>query len=236
MRFFYRIKYSWNSKIAPYINITISILLSILSIIILISECTLLVEGGFDNLLYRFYRYILTGSYIQAMIFTLLLLGFLCIATYYGIFSFKLSGFYGLYPYHQTEPANLAFSAHYLVKLTAPLCLNFLMIIHFQGKQDTVFDIVAGEKATLAFVKAFLQWFPCIIIILCASNYANLYSKIMKCLKLDEFTYYDYFDEDRLESGKALLEKEHTVNTRSIELANVVPEKGSDFKYVKEHL
>lgn len=147
-----------------------------------------------------------------------------------------MSGFYGLYPYHQTEPANLVFSALYTVKLTAPLCLNFLMIVHFEGHQQTVFDRVAGKNATLNLVKGFLKWFPCVILILCISNFFNLYSKLMKWAGLDDYTYYDYFDKDRLETGRQILERErnYTTTARNIELTT--SSQGSAFLYVKENL
>eukprot|EP00826_Nyctotherus_ovalis_P055372 TRINITY_DN7346_c0_g1_i7.p2 TRINITY_DN7346_c0_g1~~TRINITY_DN7346_c0_g1_i7.p2 ORF type:complete len:124 (-),score=36.09 TRINITY_DN7346_c0_g1_i7:68-439(-) len=123
-----------------------------------------------------------------------------------------------------------------MVKLTAPLCLNFLMIVHFEGHQPTVFDRVAGKNATLNLVKGFLQWFPCVILVLCASNFFNLYSKLMKWTGLDEYTYYDYFDQDRLETGRKILDKERKCveSARNIELASI--NQGSAFLYVKEGL
>lgn len=87
------------------------------------------------------------------------------------------------------------------------------MIVHFEGHQPTAFDQVAGHDATLDFVRSFLQWLPIIILFLCLSNFCNLFSKCMKALKLDEYTYYNYYDPDRLEPGKQLLAQERSIFT-----------------------
>jgi len=106
------------------------------------------------------------------------------------------------------------------------------MIVHFEGYQQTVFDRVAGKNATLDLVKGFLKWFPCVILVLCVSNFFNLYSKLMKWAGLDEYTYYDYFDQDRLETGRKILEKErnNVTSARGIELTS--NNTGSAFLYV----
>ncbi len=121
------------------------------------------------------------------------------------------------------------------MKLTAPLCLNFLMIVHFEGHQKTVFDEIAGEEATLAFVRSFLQWFPCVIVVLYVSNFFNLYSKFMKLLKLDELTYCDFYDPDRLDNGKQALARERGLRSSPRELQPIsaaAAEKGRAFLYV----
>jgi hypothetical protein len=54
----------------------------------------------------------------------------------------------------------------------------------------------------------------------------------MKWTGLDEYTYYDYYDRDRLETGRKILERERSnvTSARGIELAS--NNTGSAFLYV----
>ena len=106
-----KMEWCWDIKIAPVVNRILAIIFGVLSIIIIISECTLSFSNTYDSVVYGLFKYFLTGSYIQAMLCTLLLLGYLCFCTFFGIFNFKVSGFYGLYSDNQTEPSNLVYSA-----------------------------------------------------------------------------------------------------------------------------
>jgi hypothetical protein len=96
----------------------------------------------------------------------------------------------------------------YLAKLAAPLCVNLLMMLHMEDNQRTVFDRVAGKGMQWAFVDEFLHYFPCVILVLCIMNFFEVYSKFMKVCGLDDYTYYDFYDLDRLEAGKQILEEE----------------------------
>jgi len=62
------IKWYWYGKIYPKVAITLAVVTWILSIIILISECTLFVEGSFDRVIRKFYIFILSRTYAQAMV------------------------------------------------------------------------------------------------------------------------------------------------------------------------
>lgn len=199
----------WEIKFKPILMRCLAIFCAFLSIVILISECSLALPNNYDDFVFSiFLKTIISGSYGHTMIFILILMGYLCFCTYYGIFNFKVSGFYGLYPYHQTDPSNLVYSGLYLAKLAAPLCVNFLMFIHFENHQGTVFDKVAGRGMSWSFVNSFLKYFPCVILILCLMYYFEVYSKVMKSLGLDEYTYYNFYEPDKMESGIQILKNE----------------------------
>ena len=200
----------WEIKLRPILSRILGVFFGILSVVIVISESTLGLSNMYDKLVFRFYESLLSGTYAHAMVYTLLLMGYLCFCTFYGIFNFKVSGFYGLYPYHQTDPSNLVYSALYLAKLAAPLCVNFLMLIHFENNQGTVFDQVAGRGMSWSFVNSFLRYFPCIIVVLCLLYYFEAYSKVMKSLGLDEYTYYNFYDLEQSEIGIQILKLERT--------------------------
>ena len=140
---------------------------------IIILEGTIGLSETYDNCVFGVFKWLFSGNYVRITIFTLIIMGYLCFCTYYGIFNFRVSGFYGLYP-HQTDPSNLVYSALYLAKLAAPLCVNFLMIIHFENHQETIFDKVAGRGMSWSFANNFLKYFPCLTLILCLAYYFEI--------------------------------------------------------------
>jgi hypothetical protein len=62
------IKWYWYGKVYPKVAATLAVIAWILSVVIIISESTLLVEGSFDNAIRKFYTFILSRTYAQAMV------------------------------------------------------------------------------------------------------------------------------------------------------------------------
>lgn len=201
-------EWAWRIKVFPILKRVLSVVFWTFSIFIVILECTLGIPNLYDELIFGFFGTLLSGTYSRTLLVTLAIMGYLCFCTYYGIFNFRVSGFYGLYPYHQTDPSNLVYSALYLAKLASPLCLNFLMLIHIENHKKTVFDQVAGRGMSWAFVNNFLEYFPCLTLVLCLAYYFDVYSKVMKVMGLDEFTYYNFYDPLAAAEGIHILKTE----------------------------
>ncbi len=106
------------------------------------------------------------------------------------------------------------YSALYVAKLAAPLCVNFLMVIHYENNQETVFDKVAGRGMSWSFVSSFLRYIPCFILILCVMYFFNVYSIIMKHMDMEEYTYYNFYDPEKLEDGARVLTTERDRRSR----------------------
>lgn len=58
---------------------------------------------------------------------------YLCYCAYSTILKIRLFNFYYLAPHHQTNEYSLIFSGMMLSRLTPPLCLNFLGLIHMDS-------------------------------------------------------------------------------------------------------
>lgn len=220
----------WEIKIAPKLCRVAAVFFGLLSLVIIVSECTLSFTNTYDTIVFQFFKNIFSGTYTQTMVCTLILLGYLCFCTFYGIFSFRVSGFYGLYPYHQTEPSNLVYSALYVAKLAAPLCVNFLMVIHYENNQETVFDKVAGRGMSWSFVSSFLRYIPCFILILCVMYFFNVYSIIMKHMDMEEYTYYNFYDPEKLEDGARVLTTERDRRSRERTLGRRATARVRDYR------
>ncbi len=63
-----KLRWYWLVKAKPNVNRTLAVIFVVLSIVTLVSECTLLVEGAFDNFVYEIYKHILTKVYVQAIV------------------------------------------------------------------------------------------------------------------------------------------------------------------------
>lgn len=51
---------------------------------------------------------------------------YLCLCTFYGLFSLKASSFFSMQRYQQSDAQSLVMSATIISRLAAPLCYNFL--------------------------------------------------------------------------------------------------------------
>ncbi|KAH8031755.1 hypothetical protein HPB51_020826 [Rhipicephalus microplus] len=57
-------------------------------------------------------------------------LGYLCVCAYYTVFRVRVLNYYYLAPHHLTDAYSLVFAGMLLCRLTPPLCLNFLGLLH----------------------------------------------------------------------------------------------------------
>lgn len=100
-------------------------------------------------------------------IFSMFTLFYLCYCAYSTIFRIKFFNLLYLSANHQTNEYSLIFSAMMLSRLTPPLCLNFLSLLHMdshiikQRIMETYYTQVMGIKFTskkvAVFQKTFLQ-------------------------------------------------------------------------------
>ena len=150
----------------------------------------------------------------------------LAMCTYNGIFNFKISGFYGLYPHKQTDPSNLICSALYLVKLAAPLSYNFHYLAKLNG--TAFMDVLGVMQIIPVFGTAFQLFCPCFLIIFALINYFNLFSRLMSAIGLEEYTF-SSFDKDKYSFGKEIIDREREKHL--VDMANAAKRK-KPFYYV----
>lgn len=66
---------------------------------------------------------------IVMQIWLLTPLSYIAVCIYFGLFSMRLAGFYGLYSNHQTDAPSLIFLALNLSRVATPLCYNYLQMV-----------------------------------------------------------------------------------------------------------
>lgn len=196
------VEWLWLTRVKPVLCRGLSLVFSLMSLLVVLGEVTLFIDvpiGLFPMMFYEPHGPILTQCLV------VIPLGYILLCTHSSLFYLKLQGFYGLYPHNMTDASNLAWSASFLAKITAPLCYNFLKFIKVSGTQfNTVMKVVnlvpvLGEQ--------FVQFFPSLLIVLVALNYFNAFGKLMKSMGLSQFSFNDKFNDTKILEGKSLIAK-----------------------------
>lgn len=99
----------------------------------------------------------------------------------------------------------------FLSRLTAPLCLNFLGMIHLDshvtGESDesneTAFTQTMGHMDVIPFMaNYFFVYFPCILLLLCLLTLVRAGSRILNCCGIQQFLENDEMSSDLISEGK----------------------------------
>lgn len=63
----------------------------------------------------------------------MLIIAYLCYCAYSTVLKIRVLNLYYLAPHHQTNEYSLIFSGMMLCRLTPPMCLNFLGLVHMDS-------------------------------------------------------------------------------------------------------
>ncbi|KAF3851152.1 hypothetical protein F7725_012924, partial [Dissostichus mawsoni] len=146
----------------------LAVLLCLLSAAVVWSECTffsthpvLSLFAVFVQLAEKHHNYIC----IEMACFVSIL--FLCFCVYSTVFRIRVFNYYYLVPHHQTDAYSLQFSGMLFCRLTPPLCLNFLGLIHMdsaishQDRIQTSYTSIMGSMSVLYFISdGFYIYYP----------------------------------------------------------------------------
>jgi len=207
----YKLAWLWYFKIRPYIYLTISILLIILSISIIWSEVTFQLSDSNISLFYIYLKYSRLVSYIFFELVIVILLIYMCLCTYTSLFKLQLFQYYHLFPHHHTDDNSLVFCAAYLCRLLFPLCYNFL---NLTDNSQTAFSKIMGKIDLVPLLgKEFNGYVPIMMVIFTFVTFFNIHGKILKYFGVDSHFGIDHFsttnenDQDEIQDGKYLIEQ-----------------------------
>uniref|UniRef100_A0A7N8X4Z9 G-protein coupled receptor-associated protein LMBRD2B-like n=1 Tax=Mastacembelus armatus TaxID=205130 RepID=A0A7N8X4Z9_9TELE len=188
----------------------LAVMLCLLSAAVVWSECTffsthpvLSLFAVFIQMAEKQYNYI----FIEMVCFISIL--FICVCVYSTVFRIRVFNYYHLVPHHQTDAYSLQFSGMLFCRLTPPLCLNFLGLIHMdsaishQDRIQTSYTSIMGSMHLLSFISdGFYIYYPILVLLLCFATFFNLGSR---CLNLLGF--HQYITDDDLIKVCFLLNK-----------------------------
>jgi len=152
---------------------------------------------------------------------------YLCLCTYYTIFKVRVLNYYYLAPNHHSDEYTLLFSGALLCRLTPPLCLNFLSLIHMdshviQSKiMETAYTQVMGHMDVVSIVSDYFNiYFPIALLALTLATYFSLGARILTGLGFQQFLTQDSeLTLELVEEGKEHMKREKRRRQRMAESA-----------------
>lgn len=205
------VEWMWLTRIKPVTYRILGLVFLFLSVLVILGECTLFIETPlalFPLLFDKAHGITLTQLYCVVPLLYIIL------CTYFGLFNLKLSGWYGLYGNNHTDPSNLVWSAFFIARLTAPLCLNFLL---FLKVKNTVYSEYMQVIDVVPFVGSkFAIFFPLLLLVFAFLNFFQIYGKFMSALGMDSLSLGSKVRADKVSDGKSIVARNRTERERKL--------------------
>ncbi|MGH0182511.1 UNVERIFIED_CONTAM: hypothetical protein FKN15_009767 [Acipenser sinensis] len=189
------VEWYWECLLRQWCYRILAVTLTLFSVAVVWSECTffstqpvLSLFAVFIQLAEKTYNYL----YIEMACF--LTIFFLCTCVYSTVFRIRVFNYYYLASHHQTDAYSLQFSGMLFCRLTPPLCLNFLGLIHMdsaishQNREQTAYTSIMGSMRVLSFIAdGFYIYYPMLIVLLCIATYFSLGTRCLNLLGFQQF-------------------------------------------------
>lgn len=206
----------------------LAVLLCLFSAAVVWSECTffsthpvLSLFAVFIQMAEKQYNYICIEMACFVTIF------FLCVCVYSTVFRIRVFNYYYLVPHHQTDAYSLQFSGMLFCRLTPPLCLNFLGLIHMdsaishQDRIQTSYTSIMGSMHLLSFMSdGFYIYYPMLILLLCFATFCNLGSRCLNLVGFHQYITDDELTSDLVDEGKELIRRERRKRQKTEDAEN----------------
>ncbi|XP_059476007.1 LMBR1 domain-containing protein 2 homolog isoform X2 [Neocloeon triangulifer] len=164
-------------------------------------------------------------DYFTIELISTLVIAYLCYCAYSTVFKVRVLNFYYLAGHHGTDEYSLIFSGMMLCRLTPPMCLNFLGLIHMDSHViktrilETHYTQVMGHMDVIGIVSdGFNIYFPTVLLLLCAATYFSLGSRLLSALGFHQFIGgEDEMTADLIDEGRDLVKREKRRRQRTEE-------------------
>ncbi|XP_017269356.1 G-protein coupled receptor-associated protein LMBRD2B [Kryptolebias marmoratus] len=224
-RFIYTptVEWYWECVLRQAFCRLLSVLLALLSAAVVWSECTffsthpaLSLFAVFVQKAEQHHNYIC----IEMVCFIGIL--FMCVCVYSTVFRIRFFNYYHLVPHHQTDAYSLQFSGMLFCRLTPPLCLNFLGLIHMDSafshrdRIQTTYTSIMGSMRLLPLISdGFYIYYPMLVLLLCIATFYNLGSRCLNLLGFHQYITDDDLTSDLVNEGKELIRRERRKRQRA---------------------
>ncbi|VEN38005.1 unnamed protein product [Callosobruchus maculatus] len=222
------IEWYWKCLLYCYTQKMLAILAGIFSICVVWSEVTffnvyppLSIFAVLVNVAKRHY------DYLTIELLSTIVILYLCYCAYSTVLKIRVLNLYYLAPHHQTNEYSLVFSGMMLSRLTPPLCLNFLGLIHMDSHviksqiMETSYTQIMGHMDVIAIIShGFNIYFPMAILLFCLATYFSLGSRFLSMLGFHQFIGDDEMTTDLVEEGRELIKREKRKRQRAEETYN----------------
>ncbi|XP_012941746.1 G-protein coupled receptor-associated protein LMBRD2 [Aplysia californica] len=211
------VEWYWKCSVRPYVYMIGAAVLTIMSFMVVWSECLFFIKepvlslfAVFINLARENYDY----AYIELA--SVLTIAYLCFCAYFSVFKIRILNLYYIAPHHQTNEHSLIFIGMMLCRLTPPMCLNFLGLIHLDSHitqdehiEETSYTQIMGHMDVISIIaNGFNIYFPILIVLLCIFTYFSLGSRVLSALGFQQFIGDDDMTQELMDEGKELVARE----------------------------
>ncbi|XP_013409008.1 LMBR1 domain-containing protein 2 [Lingula anatina] len=211
------VEWYWKCLFQSWVLKIVSVILAIFSMMVVWSEVTffnkkpvLSLFAIFINLAKENYNYL----YIELASFVTI--AYLSLCAYYTVFKIRVFNYYYIASHHQTDANSLLFAGILLCRLTPPLCLNFLGLIHLdshvtadEDNLETSYTQIMGHMDVISFIAdGFNIYFPIAIVLLCFATYFNLGTRCLHFLGFQQFVGDDDMTQDFVDEGREIVKRE----------------------------
>nr|XP_054764188.1 G-protein coupled receptor-associated protein LMBRD2-like [Lytechinus pictus] len=219
------IEWYWRVWFLPTALKVISVVLALFSLMVIWSEMTFFSISPVLSLFAIFVDKANENyNFLCIEVLCILIIAYLCVCSYYTVFKVRVFNFYHLASHHQTDESSLLFCGMMLCRLTPPLCLNFLGMIHLDdhvtGQEDLVetsYTLIMGRHIdVLPFMASgFYIYYPILVALLCLATYFDLGSRCLSCLGFQQFVGDDDMTKDLVDEGRELMKREKRKKERA---------------------
>ncbi|OQV19608.1 LMBR1 domain-containing protein 2 [Hypsibius exemplaris] len=223
-----RIEWFWKCLARQWILKAVAVIIVIFAVMVVWSECTFFVVEPVLSLFAIFVT--LAGyhrEYFNVELASFFIIAFLSICTYRTVFKIRFFNYYHFAPRHQTDENSLIFGGTLLCRLTPPMCLNFLSLIHMDSHiiktrtAETAFTRIMGHLDVLPIIsEGFNIYFPMLILVLCLATYFRLGTRILNFFGFQQFVDNDDLSVDLVNEGRELMQRERRKRLRAEDTKN----------------
>ncbi|RUS71672.1 hypothetical protein EGW08_020561 [Elysia chlorotica] len=211
------VEWYWKCLFRPYVYMAGAVILTIMSFMVVWSECLFFIKDPvlslfavFINLARENYDY----AYIELA--SILTIAYLCFCAYFSVFKIRILNLYYIAPHHQTNEHSLIFIGAMLCRLTPPMCLNFLGLIHLDSHivqdrriEETSYTQIMGHMDVISIIaNGFNIYFPILIVLLCIFTYFSLGSRLLSAVGFQQFIGDDDMTQELIDEGRELVARE----------------------------
>lgn len=151
-------------------------------------------------------------DYFTIELLSTVIIAYLCLCAFATVLKIRVLNYYYLAPHHLTDEHSLVFSGMMLSRLTPPMCLNFLGLIHMDSHviksqlMETHYTQVMGHMDVISIISdGFNVYFPIAMLALCLATYFSVGSRILSVVGFPQFLGDDEVTTDLIDEGKKLI-------------------------------
>ncbi|XP_045607461.1 LMBR1 domain-containing protein 2 homolog [Procambarus clarkii] len=206
----------WRCRVRGYLLRALAVCFALVSVVVVWSELTFFSTNPTISLFAVFVNLAKTNyDYFTIEVISSLSMAYIALCAYSTLFKIRVLNLYYLAPHHQTDEYSLIFSGMMLCRLTPPMCLNFLSLIHMDSHvikvrtEETHYTQIMGHMDVIKIISdGFNIYFPMMIVALCLATYYSLGSRLLSALGFQQFMCDDDLTTDLIEEGKTLISRE----------------------------